>query len=148
MKHRLSILSLALVWLLALTAPMQAFSISKTEVADTAKVEGPQIHVDKALFDFGEIESDKTVTHTYIVTNPGTEPLVIQNIYTDCGCTAAQYRKEPIEPGRSTTIEVTFNPIGRPSGFFTKIIRVKSNATEKPLRLYVQGRIKPQRARN
>lgn len=110
--------------------------------ADPDSIGGPRIVVDKTLFDFGDIDNDKTVTHTFIISNPGTEELEILSVYTDCGCTATRYSTEPMAPGATSTIAVSFNPVGRPSGFFSKIIRVKTNASPKPLRLYIKGKIK------
>lgn len=110
--------------------------------ADPDSIDGPRIVVDKTLFDFGDIDNDKTVTHTFIISNPGTEELEILSVYTDCGCTSTRYSTEPMTPEATSTIAVSFNPVGRPSGFFTKIIRVKTNASPKPLRLYIKGEIK------
>lgn len=72
----------------------------------------------------------------------GIKELEILSVYTDCGCTATRYSTEPMAPGATSTIAVSFNPVGRPSGFFSKIIRVKTNASPKPLRLYIKGKIK------
>lgn len=110
--------------------------------AETDSIDGPRIVVDKTLFDFGDIDNDKTVTHTFIISNPGTEELEILSVYTDCGCTSTRYSTEPMTPEATSTIAVSFNPVGRPSGFFSKIIRVKTNASPKPLRLYIKGEIK------
>ena len=65
----------------------------------------------------------------------------ITRVYSDCGCTSASYPREPLMPGDTARIEVSFNPSGRPAGYFTKLVRVRSNASAKPHRLYIKGRI-------
>ena len=40
-----------------------------------------------------------------------------------CGCTSPSYTKQPVAPGETGTVTVTFNPAGRP-GRFTKTLMV------------------------
>lgn len=101
----------------------------------------PGIHFDSDVFDFGDITADTIRSHSFLLTNDGTAPLVITRVYSDCGCTTAAYPREPLMPGDTARIEVSFNPAGRSAGYFTKLVRIRSNAASKPHRLYIKGKI-------
>lgn len=102
----------------------------------------PCIHFDGEVFDFGVIDDNASRSHSFIMTNTGSAPLVIMNVYSDCGCTAAEYPRDPVMPGDTGRIVVTFNPSGRSPGYFTKLVRIRSNASSKPHRLYIKGKIR------
>ncbi|MDR1780865.1 MAG: DUF1573 domain-containing protein [Tannerella sp.] len=82
---------------------------------------------DSASYDFGEIlEADGPASHVFTVVNEGEKPLVISRVVPSCGCTTPEWTKEPIAPGKTGEIKVTYNPAGRP-GKFIKTINVYSN---------------------
>lgn len=90
-------------------------------------------------FDFGTIkEADGPVTHAFTIKNVGNEPLVITRASASCGCTKPKFSTEPIAPGKSTKIEVTYNPAGRP-GQFVKTVAVYSNGKEGAFILRIKG---------
>ncbi len=94
--------------------------------------------------DFGYIQEEGgDVSHQFQFTNTGDEPLLIIRTRTNCGCTASKYPKEPIAPGESGTIEVTFSPNGRP-GEFRKEIKAYTNAGSSPVKLVITGIVAPQ----
>ncbi len=64
-------------------------------------------------FDFGTIKDGESVTHTYKFTNTGSTPYVIANAKGSCGCTVPKWSKEPIAPGATSEIVVTFNSRGK-----------------------------------
>jgi hypothetical protein len=83
--------------------------------------------IDSASYDFGDInEVDGPVSHTFTMMNNGELPLVISRVVPSCGCTTPEWTKEPIAPGKTGDIKVTFNPQGRPNRF-VKTISVYSN---------------------
>ena len=94
---------------------------------------------DNVEHDFGNIkESAGSVTHTFIVKNTGDAPLVITRVVASCGCTTPNFSKEPIAPGQSSKIEVTYNPAGRP-GQFVKTVAVYSNGKDGTFTLRIKG---------
>ncbi len=113
------------------------------EIADSVKP-APGIRFDSEVCDFGDIGADTVLSHSFVLTNSGTAPLVIAKVYSDCGCTTAEHPEEPVMPGDTARIVVTFNPAGRSAGYFTKLVRIRSNAAAKPHRLYIKGRITQQ----
>ncbi|PNE26716.1 hypothetical protein BHU11_05535 [Tannerella sp. oral taxon 808] len=80
-----------------------------------------------ATFDFGDIkEAAGPASHVFTIMNNGELPLVISRVVASCGCTTPEWTKEPIAPGKTGQIKVTYNPAGRP-GKFVKTISVYSN---------------------
>ncbi len=59
--------------------------------------------------DFGKIKQNAPATATVVVTNIGSEPLIIEQASPSCGCTVSDYTKAPIAPGKTGTIKATFN---------------------------------------
>lgn len=90
--------------------------------------------------DFGtfpwEMKQDTVVT----LTNTGEKLLVIHDIATSCGCTVANYDKQPARPGESLSIKVSFKA-DRPE-YFNKNIIIYCNTEESPLELRVRGQAK------
>lgn len=79
--------------------------------------------------DFGDIVQGAKVEHTFTLTNSGTVPLVISNVAATCGCTIPSWPKEPIAPGKSAEIKVSFNSAGK-MGKQNSVVRIYSNASE------------------
>lgn len=101
----------------------------------------------KHVHDFGVIPEDgNVVTATYIFTNISDSPLIITNIGTTCGCTTVHYPKTPIQPGKQDSIQVTYNPAGRP-GVFNRTFSVFFNSKQKPFILRIKGTVMPGKAR-
>lgn len=87
----------------------------------------PEIKFENTTYDFGKIkEEGGKVSGKFIFTNVGNEPLELTNVRPGCGCTAANYTKEPVAPGQQGYIEAIYNPYNRP-GAFNKNIRVTTN---------------------
>ena len=92
--------------------------------------------------DFGDIkESDGSVSHIFTVLNNGELPLVISRVIASCGCTTPEWTKEPIAPGKTGDVKVTYDTAGRP-GSFTKTISVYSNGKTGNYVLTIKGDVK------
>lgn len=103
----------------------------------------PVIVFEKNNHDFGKIDEEGgKATYIFVFTNKGNAPMVVSRVQASCGCTTPIWTKEPIGPGKKGTIEVTYNPLGRP-GAFTKSITVYSNATEEQVTLIIRGDVIP-----
>ena len=88
----------------------------------------PVITFTKTTHDFGQInEVDGRVTTVFEFKNEGMIPLILNSVRASCGCTTPKWTKEPIEPGATGQITVTYNPNGRP-GRFQKTITVNITA--------------------
>ena len=97
------------------------------------------ISVDKTSHDFGVIkEADGKVSHTFKITNTGDAPLVLTRVIASCGCTTPEWTKEPIAPGKTGEVKITYDPKDRP-GPFTKSISVYSNGKTGSYILTIRG---------
>lgn len=104
----------------------------------------PAITFEKGEHDFGSFaESLGMVTCTFTFTNTGDAPLLITNASASCGCTRPVFPKEPVAPGKSAEITVTFNPKGRP-GAFRKNVYIYSNTEPSKTTLYIKGTVIPE----
>lgn len=99
---------------------------------------GPKSH------DFGTInENGGSVSHEFEFVNTGDKPLVIISATASCGCTRPKYPQEPIKPGKSAKIKVTYLPKGRP-GEFDKAVKVRTNDPKnKKITLKIKGVVVP-----
>lgn len=99
-----------------------------------------EIKFEKTSHDFGTFpESKSKVTCSFKFTNTGDKLLVIHQAIASCGCTVPQYPKEPIKPGESGEIIVTYDGEGKFPGHFRKSITIRTNAKQEIVRLYVEG---------
>lgn len=99
------------------------------------------ISADETSHDFGQIkEADGKVSSTFVVKNTGDSPLVITRVIASCGCTTPEWTKEPIAPGQSGNIKITYDPKGRP-GPFAKTISVYSNGKTGSFILTIRGEV-------
>ncbi|MBL7736601.1 MAG: DUF1573 domain-containing protein [Chitinophagaceae bacterium] len=74
----------------------------------------------------GKITEGQKVALSFRFRNSGENPLIIQSVQPACGCTIAEYPKEPIAPGEEGEITGTFNSEGR-EGLQHKELTVSAN---------------------
>ena len=86
-----------------------------------------QIVFEANSFDFGDLRQGDKVEHTFNFTNAGQVPLIISRVNTTCGCTASEWSKGPIQPGKPGTVKVTFNSANK-TGRQNKVVTIVSNA--------------------
>ena len=105
---------------------------------DGAQV-GEVVQFDKTVHDFGDIGmNDGPQTCTFTVKNVGKEPIAIYEVVTSCGCTDAQWTREPLQPGKTGTISATYkNEDG--SVPFDKTLTVYIAGVNKPVILRLRG---------
>ena len=116
-------------------------------VAVAMMAQDPVITFEKTEHDFGKInEGDGRVSVVFEFKNEGMAPLILSNVRASCGCTTPTWTKEPVEPGQTGSITVTYNPNGRP-GRFQKTVTITSNATEPTKKVYIKGEVIPKSAK-
>ena len=93
-----------------------------------AVVDGAVITFEEESHDFGDIYQGDKVEYVFKFENTGTQPLIITNVQTTCGCTASEWPREPVLPGTSADLKVNFNSAGK-FGRQNKVISVISNST-------------------
>ena len=136
-------LFLAALMLLCSATLVSAAEPQKTyvNVATSQSEKAAEIKFETLNHDFGTFsESDPVVKCVFKFTNVGDAPLIIHQAIASCGCTVPTYTKDPVKPGESGQIEVTYNGKGKFPGKFKKNITVRSNAKENGVvRLTVEG---------
>lgn len=104
---------------------------------------GPaRISVSEEIGDLGEIGPEQPQSHIFTIKNEGGESLVIERVQAPCSCTATVLSEETLLPGKSTELEVTFNPSGY-EGDISQSVYIYSNDPENPRqRLVIKANVK------
>ncbi|WP_430405983.1 DUF1573 domain-containing protein [Fluviicola sp.] len=71
-----------------------------------------EFSVDKGVFSFPKTKEGPVISHDYVITNTGDAPLIISDYKVSCPCTKATL-PEPIPPGKSAILHVTFETKGK-----------------------------------
>ena len=99
----------------------------------------PDMKFEKTTHDYGTIKKGDNGDCEFKFTNTGKEPLIITNCRASCGCTVPSCPKEPIMPGQSSTIKVTYST--QRVGVINKQITITSNGKNSPLVLTITGNV-------
>ncbi|HRO41434.1 MAG TPA: DUF1573 domain-containing protein [Flavipsychrobacter sp.] len=91
--------------------------------------------------DFGTIKQGEVVNVEYEFSNNGKTPLIISNASGACGCTVADFPREPLAPGKSSSIKVQFSSVGK-EGYQEKSVALTTNSIRGTHILYIKGEIK------
>ena len=98
------------------------------------------ITFDKTTIDYGTVKANSDGNRVFTFTNTGNKPLILSNVQPGCGCTASEYTKEPILPGKKGEIKVHYNTATVAP--FKKTIDVFSNdPANGRIVLYIQGTV-------
>lgn len=127
--------------ILILSVFFSTFVVSKAQVVleNNSNPNSPEIVFDKDIHDFETIQQGGNGTYDFKFKNTGREPLVISNAKGSCGCTVPSWPKEPIKPGESSTIKVTYDT--KRLGAFTKTVTITSNAKTGQKIITIKGKI-------
>lgn len=120
--------------------PGDVVFIPESAEGDTDTTSLPVITFEQVSHDFGRMIQGEIVTYAFKFTNTGGSDLVISNITATCGCTATDYPKEPVEPGESDYVKVTFNSSGK-KGFQNKAVTIAANTQPTTTHLYVRATV-------
>jgi len=105
-----------------------------------AKKKYAQIKYEQTTIDVGTFSQDDPVQKcTFKFYNVGDAKLYINYVHTSCGCTVADFPKDPISPGGSGEITVTYDGTNKMPGKFKKTIQVFSNCKDELSRVYILG---------
>lgn len=105
-------------------------------------VSAQEIAFEQDVIDYGEITQGDNGSKVFTFKNTGDKPLILSRVKPTCGCTIAEYPKEPIAPGESGEIKVGYDT--KRLNAFNKTIEVHSNAVESGRKiLRIKGKILP-----
>lgn len=113
------------------------------QATEPVKVEenpnAPEITFDKLVHDYGTVQFGGDGVCLFKFTNTGKEPLILQQPQSSCGCTVPTWPKEPVLPGNSSEIQVTYNT--KKAGPINKTVTVRSNAKNSTVVLRITGKV-------
>ncbi len=100
---------------------------------------GPAIDFKTTSYNFGNVRQGDVVTYRFRFTNTGTGMLVISNIHSSCGCTAALASAQEVPPGKDGEITVNFSSFNF-LGPVTKTVTLSTNdPTRRSIVLAIEG---------
>ncbi|TAJ11015.1 DUF1573 domain-containing protein [Marinilabiliaceae bacterium JC017] len=109
------------------------FSLSASEIKVT-KVEFGAVDLD-----FGVLERGVPRIGTFPFENTGDYPLVIYDVQASCGCTDVDWPRQPVNPGDSGEIEVSYD--AKFPGRFVKSAKVYCNSVDGFEVLRIRGEV-------
>lgn len=100
---------------------------------------GNVVSVDKVTHDFGDIYTDQgSVSCTYTFTNISNKPILLLQAVSSCGCTTTEWTREPIQPGKTGTVNAEFDNNDGPYPF-DKTVTVYVSELKNPIVLHLRG---------
>jgi hypothetical protein len=141
MKKMMIITAIAMLFVFTNSYSQNITNDPATIVEAKSNPNGPVAKYDKTVHEFADLTQGVPGTASFTLTNDGKEPLIISSANASCGCTNLSYGKDPILPGKSTTISATYNAAA--VGPFTKTITVRTNASDQPVVLQIKGKVVP-----
>jgi hypothetical protein len=99
------------------------------------------IRFDEEIHDFGQVESGEDIIYSFVFTNTGTRPLIIEQVKAACPCTKVSGWDNKVSPGKKGKIPVTFN-LENYNGETAKVIFVTTNVPgRKSIQLTLKGMV-------
>lgn len=123
----------SIILLLLMFPFLQSFAPEESNIASAS------ISWASLSYDFGSITKGEPATHEFEFKNEGEAALLISNVKASCGCTVASFPKDPILPGHSEMIKVSYN--AAKMGSFNKTVTVSSNAVNPNYQLIISGEV-------
>jgi hypothetical protein len=100
----------------------------------------PTMEFTDTVHNFGTIQEKEIVQYDFVFTNNGKTPLIINSATGSCGCTVPSYPRDPIPPGKTDTMKVTFNSAGK-HGHQEKAVTIHTNTLRGIHMLYIKADI-------
>lgn len=130
------------ITLLGMTLGLMSFSFPSIQKNETLKVitTNPLTWKSEAV-EVGDIPQGIPKLIEFELKNNGTTPVIITSAKSSCGCTVADYQKEPILPGKTALVTAKYNATAL--GSFTKSITVTTSVDESVKVLTFKGNVIP-----
>jgi hypothetical protein len=106
-------------------------------VDSTAKA---KIIFEELNHNFGVMTAGADGSTVFKFKNEGKVPLILTNVQASCGCTTPSWTREPVAPGATGEIKVTYDT--KRMGPFSKSVTVTSNAENPTVILRIAGEVK------
>ena len=104
---------------------------------EESETNAPVLKLEKMILDYGTVAKGSNKIRSIKLTNLGKLPLIITSCEGSCDCTTGKCPKEPIMPGKSGEITVSYNT--DKVGKFNKTVTISSNNGNGNVYLNVKG---------
>lgn len=111
-----------------------AISTRAQTPADDSKV----LSVENPSHYLGYLPQGKPVNYTFVLYNHSKDTVQLQHVEASCGCTTPHWNANPVPPGDSTLLPITYNASGE--GLFTKSITLFYTNNLHQM-LYIKGEV-------
>ena len=115
------------------------FLAAQDQPVQTAQPAAKTYAWNETTHDFGKIKQNDPAAVTFTVKNNGEAPLIMTAARSSCGCTVAEFTKEPIKPNESGIVKATYNSAR--AGAFTKTVTVTFDGIAAPEVLTIKGEV-------
>jgi hypothetical protein len=105
----------------------------------------PKLSFTDTFYNFGTMKEGERVEHEFAFKNTGKGLLIIAGAESSCGCTVADFPREPIKPGEGGNMKVVFSSAGK-KGHVEKAVTVSSNAYPATQVLNITAEVTPESA--
>jgi len=105
----------------------------------------PVLSLSEKYYDFGEVDTNRIVSRTFVIANKGKTTLVIFRAYTTCGCTSANFTAAEIPPGKVVLMTLQLNPGSRNMQNTTirRGVIIETNDPEQPTQeVWIQAKVR------
>ncbi|MEM7039095.1 MAG: DUF1573 domain-containing protein, partial [Bacteroidota bacterium] len=97
------------------------------------------IDFNETTHDFGTVKKGDKTEFTFQFTNTSDAPVTLKNVKASCGCTTPKWTRDPVGPGETGDIHVTYN--SNRIGPFNKSVRINYNDRTDPVMVYIKGKV-------
>lgn len=105
---------------------------AQPQAAPSTSLKSENLDFKTDIHDFGTVQEGGDIDFDFVFKNTGKEPIILNSVTASCGCTAPSWSKDPVLPGKTSTVKAVYHTQGR-VGPFNKAITVVSNAGTKVL---------------
>lgn len=133
----MKILKTSLIALSLMVIPASASVLNVNRIIEN--VADAVISWKSETIDVGEIPQGTPKTIKFEFTNTTSKAVLITNVKAACGCTATDYSKESIAPGKTGYVNAIYNAAS--AGAFTKSVTVTTSDSDSAKQLTFKGTV-------
>jgi hypothetical protein len=99
-----------------------------------------KLEVPEAKKSFGHVPKGEVVVLNYEIRNTGDQPLLMETSEVSCDCTKIRFSDAPILPGKTSTVQVTFDS-KHAYGRQDRVVYLFSNDPKSPGKIRFKGTV-------
>lgn len=106
--------------------------------------QAPKFEADNPVHKFADTREGELLSHVFTITNTGDAPLIISDYKVACPCTKAELPSNPILPGKSYQMKITFDTKGKYE-WQDRAILLQTNTKKKEEKLRIKVYVIPEK---